>query len=66
MAADVELSGEIAALHSRADAASLLGHPNLAAAYSASAMMLLDAAVEDGIELDTDLLGDAFGVAYDC
>lgn len=66
MSADVEVSQQIAAMKSRAEAAAHLGHRHLEAAYMSSAMMLLDAAVEDGIELDTDALGDAFGVAYDC
>ncbi|AHX16272.1 hypothetical protein CH75_09180 [Dyella jiangningensis] len=64
--ADRDVSEHIAAMKSRADSAALMGRDHLAGAYSACAVMLLDAALEDGVELDTELLGDAFGVAYDC
>jgi hypothetical protein len=65
MSVDTELSGTIAAMQSRADASALLGRRCLEAAFMQCAMVLLDAAIEDGVELDTDALGTAFGVAYD-
>ncbi|WP_199099478.1 hypothetical protein [Dyella sp. ASV21] len=63
MAADIELSGRIAAMRSHSEAAGLLGQVSLEAAYATCAIVLLDAAVEDGVELDLDTLGDAFGVS---
>jgi hypothetical protein len=66
MSVDTELSGTIAAMQSRAEASALQGHRSLEAAFMQCAMVLLDAAYEDGVELDTDALGAAFGVVYDC
>lgn len=63
MPADIELSGRIAAMRVHGDAAGLLGLVNLEAAYATCAMVLLDAAVDDGIELDLELLEGSFGVA---
>jgi hypothetical protein len=66
MAADMDVSEQIAAMKSRSEAAALQGRGHMESAYMSCAVMLLDAAIEDGIELDTDTLGDVFGVAYDC
>lgn len=63
MAADMELSGRIAAMREHGETAGHAGLVNLEAAYATCAMVLLDAAIEDGIELDLDALGDAFGVS---
>ncbi len=64
MAVDMELSARIAAMREHGDAAHARGLVNMEAAYSACAMMLLDAAIEDGVELDLESLGDVFGVAF--
>jgi len=62
MPIDVELSRVIAAMGDRADAYALAGHRNVEAAFQQCRLVLLEAAFEDGIELDGDQLGFAFGV----
>lgn len=62
MSADIELSQRIASMRSHSEAAGMLGQHCLESAYMACAAMLLDAAVEDGVVLDLDTLGDCFGV----
>lgn len=66
MAADTEVSEQIAAMKLRAEPAAMMGRSHMEAAYMACAVMLLDAAIADGVELDTEALGDVFGVDYDC
>jgi len=45
-----------------ADAYAKAGHPNVEAAFLACRLMLIEAAFEDGVELDADQLGLSFGV----
>ncbi|AHX16281.1 hypothetical protein CH75_09595 [Dyella jiangningensis] len=62
MAADLDLTARINAMRVLGEQAGQAGFVSLEAAYATCAMVLLDAAVDDGVELDLDMLGDGFGV----
>lgn len=65
MAVDMELTRLVGALHDRAEAMAVADRPNLEAALNASVLMVLEASVEDGVQVDTDQLSFVFGVSFD-
>ncbi|MBT2117204.1 hypothetical protein KK141_09255 [Dyella sp. LX-66] len=60
--ASEQLSGLIVELSDWADEWAALGKRNVEGAMHASRLMLIEAAFEDGIELNADQLGFDFGV----
>lgn len=65
MAADATLSELGALLGDLAGAHGLMGHHNVEAALLQSRLMLIDACVDDGVQLDMSVLGVEFVVVDD-
>ena len=62
MAADVSLTELAALLGDFAEAQAHAGRPNVEAALYQARLLLVEACIDDGVELDTAKLGFAFGV----
>jgi hypothetical protein len=62
---DSDLSRALTALASLAESANGLGQVNVATCAYASLLMLLDGAMEDGVQVDTEALGFMVGFVDD-
>jgi hypothetical protein len=65
MAADATLTELAAVLGDLAEAQAIAGHHNVEAALYQSRLLLVEACIDDGVELDGAQLGFTFGVVDD-